>query len=129
MITENCLLCDKVFENMKGKLMIHVNKPKDILCTMSIKIKDSTGNIQAVIACGSTYIIDIKEEINLCAYYSLNTKSKSNYVKISPEEFNYIEVDYDYYIIKNFHGVEKVVLKKMEYKEDKIYDVPDSETC
>lgn len=84
-------------------------------------LKDTTGNIQAKIATGSTYIIDIKEETKISAQYFLNTNSISDYVKISPEEFNYIEVDYDYYIIKNLHGVRKAVLKKMEHKKDKKY--------
>jgi hypothetical protein len=65
--------------------------------------------------------IYIKEETKISAQYFLNTNSVSDYVKISPEEFNYIEVDYDYYIIKNLHGVKKAVLKKMEHKKDKKY--------
>ena len=121
MTTNNCLLCDKVFENMKGKLMIYVNEPKDVFESTPVYIRDTTGNIQAKIATGSTYIIDIKEETKISAQYFLNTNSVSDYVKISPEEFNYIEVDYDYYIIKNLHGVKKAVLKKMEHKKDKKY--------
>ena len=114
MNTQNCLSCNKVYEGMKGKLMIVVNKPRNFNVPAPVQISDSAGNIDVIIATGSVYIIDVIEETSIHAMFGCNFDSVSNNVTVSPNEFNYIEIDYEYHMHNNYCRVSRAVLKKTE---------------
>ena len=121
MNTQNCLSCNKVYEGMKGKLMIVINKPKDFNVPVPIQISDAEGTIDATVATGAVYIIDVTNEINICATFGANMRSTSDYVTVLPGEFTHLEVDYEYFMYDNNYRVNKLVLKRIVHTKNSYY--------
>ena len=115
--TQNCLLCDKVYENMKGYFLIEVNRLKDNPVPLAIKIQSSDYSVNITLMSDSFYIGKIDKTTHIYATISSKLNSSSDYITIKPDEFAHIELNFDYSIYKNKHILNKILLKKIEHVE------------
>ncbi len=115
MNTENCLYCKDVFEGMKGKLLIKVNSPKNLDCDFPIEIKEVNNKFGLELFTNSVYIYDLKEELCIYASMPFGRQAESEFVRVSPDEFTHVEINYDYQMIKNEYRIKKLRLDVIEH--------------
>lgn len=111
MILENCLLCDNFQENMKGKFMIVANEPKNCSEPFSIRLYSFNFLFDIGIMTGSVYIGDTNTKMILFAQANSDEDIESELVIINPNEFNYLELDYEFAENK----IKKLILKKIDH--------------
>ncbi|MBQ6894583.1 MAG: hypothetical protein IJN40_03720 [Clostridia bacterium] len=115
--TQNCLYCDKVYENMKGYFVINLNKPRDYPIPLSIKIQSTDYSIDIILMTDSCYIGKVDKTTHIYATLFSKFNSSSDYITINPNEFTHIELDFDYSIYKNKYILDKILLKKIQHVE------------
>ncbi len=68
MTTNNCLYCEKVNENMKGKLVIEVKVPDGMLIYDYVYVSQTGGPFEVKLGAGSTFIYNIREAMKIYAH-------------------------------------------------------------
>ena len=121
MHTNNCLYCEKAFENMKGYYMIVVNKPKDDIYPTPLKIESFDHSIEIELMPGAVYIAQTDKPLQIFASFSKKTNSAPYYATINPNEFCHIEIDYEYSMYKNRYVVDKIIFKTIKHNKEYVY--------
>ena len=124
MTTNNCLYCEKVNENMKGKLFIEVKVPDGMLKYDYIYVSQAGGLFEVKLGAVSTFIYDIREEMKIYAHMGSDKYGKTECVKIIPDEFYHFIIDYDYYYFQNHPRIKGVRWQNVKHiSEEQLYDL------
>ncbi len=123
MFTNNCLYCEKVCENMKGKLVIEVKVPDGETIFDYVQVSQNGGLFNVKLGAGSTYIYNIQDEMEIYAHLSSDNKKRTECIKIIPDEFYHIIIDYEYFYYQNQPRIEKLRWQKVEHiTHEQLYD-------
>lgn len=95
----------------KGTYIIVVNAPDNNNCPALVKFSEVGNSLYVEVMTNSVYIGKTNKQILICASYSMNYNSKSDYIKIDPDKFTKVEVNYTY---DDRNRVEKVILNPTE---------------
>ncbi len=119
MNTENCMCCENVFENMKGKLCIQVKAPDEVFYFKNVNVMEKKGLFSVSLAPGSVYIYDVKKPMELYIPLELNSPEFPKLIRVEPDQFTHLQVEYDYFYYKNQPRVKRARLKKIEHLTSK----------
>ena len=132
MTTDNCLYCEKVNENMKGKLVIETKLPDGLPLKLAdgkllydyVCVSDDSGLFNVKLGMGSTFIYNILEEMNIYAHMNSAKRGKTESVKIKPNEFYHFIIEYDYYYFQNQPRIKGVRWQRVKHiSQEQLYDL------
>ena len=114
MFGKNCILCDKNDENKKGRFMIVAKPPKNSIKHFPIKFFSTNSSFDISIMTDSVYIG--KTNVKMIAFVQAfsDEATESDIVTIEPDEFNYLEIDYEYALNNNKYELKRLILKKQD---------------
>ena len=95
----------------KGTYIIIVNAPNNSTCPAMVKFSEVDNSMYVQTMTNSVYIGKTNKQILICASYAMNYSSKSDYIKIDPDKFTKVEVNYTY---DEHNRVDKVILTPTE---------------
>ena len=130
MNTENCIYCENVFENMKGKLLIQVKSPdeavyvENVRFVRNVNIMEKNRLFSVSLAPDCVYIYDVTMPMDLYIPSEGNSGELPGFIRAEPDEFTHLQVEYDYYYYKNQPRVKRARLKKVEHLTSKdLYNI------
>lgn len=130
MNTENCIYCENVFENMKGKLLIQVKTPDEAVYVENVRfvrnvdINEKNHLFSVSLAPSCVYIYDVTMPMDLYIPSERNSMELPDFIRVEPNEFTHLQVEYDYYYYKNQPRVKRARLKRIEHLTSKdLYNI------
>lgn len=121
MNTENCMCCENVFENMKGKLLIQVKSPDEAVFVenvgfvRNVNIMDKKHLFSVSLAPSCVFIYDVTAPMDIYIPLDGNSTELPEFIRVEPDEFTHLQVEYDYYYYKNQPRVKRARLKRVEH--------------
>ncbi len=114
MVNQNCLYCENIMKNLKGKLYVEVKNPDMAVIPANITIVDNKCLFRVELISGSSFIYDVTTEMNITLEV-MNKKYVPDVINVSPDKFTHIIVDYEYIFCNNQPRIKRVVLKKIDH--------------
>ena len=104
---------------MNGKLVIEVKVPDRETIFDYVQISEKGGLFNVKLGAGSTYIYNIQSEMDIYAHIGPGIEERTGYIKITPDEFFHIIIDYEYYYYQNQPRIKRPRWHMVEHKTDK----------